>query len=84
MLSKNLPIEADCTQTIRKSWTEQSNENFIWKYFYKGSISVFFSYPPCKDDNARFTTVPFKALSDQVLRYYNVVVSFPRSSPLTL
>ena len=29
MISKNLPIEADCTQTKRKSWTEQSNENFI-------------------------------------------------------
>ena len=29
MIKKNLPIEADCTQTKRKSWTEQSNEKFI-------------------------------------------------------
>ena len=34
----------------------------------KETLSVISSgLPPYKDDNARFTTVPLKALSDQVL-----------------
>ena len=32
----------------------------------KGTVSVVLSDPPCKDGNAWFTTVPLKALSDQV------------------
>ena len=32
----------------------------------KGTVSVISSDPPCKDGNARFTTVSLKALSDQV------------------
>ena len=32
----------------------------------KGTVSVISSDPPCKDGNARFTTVPLKALSDQI------------------
>jgi len=36
-------------------------------YMFKGIVSVISSDPPCKDDNARFTTVHFKALPDQVL-----------------
>ena len=32
----------------------------------KRTVSVTSSDPPCKDDNARFTTVPLKALSDQM------------------
>jgi len=35
----------------------------------KGTVSVIFSDPPCKDDNVRLTTVTFKALSDQVSIY---------------
>ena len=31
----------------------------------KGTVSTISRYPPCKDDKARFTTIPFKALSDQ-------------------
>ena len=31
----------------------------------KGTVSVIWSDPPCKDGNARFTTVHIKALSDQ-------------------
>ena len=34
--------------------------------FFKGTVSVISSDPLCKYDNARFTTVPLKALSDQV------------------
>jgi len=30
----------------------------------KGTVSVISSDPPCKDGNARYTTVPLKALSD--------------------
>ena len=32
----------------------------------KGTVGVISSEPPCKDGNVRFTTVPLKALSDQV------------------
>ena len=34
-------------------------------YFFmlKETVSVISSCPPCKDDNAWFTTVPFKPLS---------------------
>ena len=35
-------------------------------YLYlNGSVSVISSEPPCKDGNARFTTIPLKSLSDQ-------------------
>ena len=30
----------------------------------KGTVSVISSYPQCKDDNARFTTVPLLALTN--------------------
>ena len=36
----------------------------------KETVSVVSSAPPCKDGNARFTMVPFKALSDQALIIY--------------
>ena len=36
------------------------------KYILKGTVSVISSDPLGKDNNARFTTVPLKALSDQV------------------
>ena len=39
-------------------------------YMFKGIVSVISSDPPCKDDNARFTTVPLKAVSDQILIRY--------------
>ena len=32
----------------------------------KGTVSVILSDPPSKESNARYTTVPFNALSDQV------------------
>ena len=32
----------------------------------KRTVGVISSDPPCKDGNARFTTVPLKALSDQM------------------
>ena len=32
----------------------------------KGTVSVILSDPPCKDVNAQITTLPLKALSDQV------------------
>ena len=32
----------------------------------KGTVSVTSNDPLCKEDNARFTTVPLKPLSDQV------------------
>ena len=38
--------------------------------FIKGTECVNSCDSPCKDDNARFTTVPFKALSDQVRIIY--------------
>ena len=43
---------------------------------FKGTVSLIPSDPLCKDGNARFTTVPLKALSDQVpsisLLYYPI------------
>ena len=39
-------------------------------YMFKGIVSVISSDPPCKDDNAWFTTVPLKAVSDQILIRY--------------
>ena len=38
-------------------------------YLFKGTVSVILSDPPCKDVNARYITIPFKVLSDQVCRY---------------
>ena len=40
-------------------------------YFrFKGTVSVISSKSPCRDYNARFTTVPINALSDQAqIRY---------------
>jgi len=35
-------------------------------FLIKGTVSVISIYPPYKDGNARFTTEPLKALSDQV------------------
>ena len=32
----------------------------------KGTVSAILSDPPCKDGNAGFTTLPLKALSDQI------------------
>ena len=41
-----------------------------WKIYSKETLSVISSDPPCKDGITRFTTVPLKALSDQVwIRY---------------
>ena len=31
----------------------------------KGTVSVILDDPPCKDGNARFTTIPLKPLCDQ-------------------
>ena len=35
-------------------------------YTFKGTVSVILSDPSGKNDNARFTTGPLKALSDQI------------------
>ena len=32
--------------------------------FFKGTVSVILSDPPCKNDYTRYTTVPLKALSE--------------------
>ena len=34
--------------------------SFTSKILIKGTVSVVFSEPPCKDGNARFTTLPLK------------------------
>ena len=37
---------------------------------FKGTVIAMLSDPSCKDDNARFTTVPLKAMSEPVwIRY---------------
>ena len=35
-------------------------------FYIKGTVSVILSDPSCKEGNVRFTTVPYKPLSDQV------------------
>ena len=40
----------------------------------KGTVSVISSDPPCKDDNAWFTKVPLKALSDQHWIRYKITI----------
>ena len=42
------------------------NPGEVCSKIFKGTVRVFSSDPPYKDDYARFTTVPLKALSDQV------------------
>ena len=42
---------------------------------YRGTVRAILSDPPCKDGNARFTTMPWKTFSDQVLTNINVFVS---------
>ena len=37
---------------------------------FKGTVSVILSDPPCKNGNARLTTVPLQALSDQVIKFF--------------
>ena len=37
----------------------------IWNVKLKGTVNIISSCPPYKDGNARFTTIPFKALSVQ-------------------
>ena len=37
----------------------------VFLQWFKGPVSVVSSDPPCNDDNARFTTGPWKALSHQ-------------------
>ena len=51
------------------SFRKPCNNPFMLNYDknnFKGSVCVNSSDPSCKDDNALFTTVSLKALSDQV------------------
>jgi len=54
----------------------------IWDYDFhnnllvKGTGSLISSDPPCKNGNTRFTTVPLKALSDQVWKRYSFFCIF--------
>ena len=43
-----------------------ANENRWWHSYIKGTISVISSDPACKYGIVRLTTVPLKALSDQI------------------
>ena len=38
---------------------------FVLRFILKGTVSIISSNPPCKDGNSRYTTVPFKPLSQQ-------------------
>ena len=41
----------------------------------KGTVCVKISNPPCKDENARFTTVPLKLLSNQKCGRYRLFLT---------
>ena len=45
--------------------SKRNNEKKLFDFLIKkcGTNSVILSDPPCKDDNAQFTTVPLKVLS---------------------
>ena len=53
--------------------------SFYYSYF-KGTVSIISSDPPCKDDNVRFTTVPLKPLEDIVVFLGFRVLSSDNSS----
>ena len=56
------------------SSNEEMNNNLLIKFriteilnkLIKGTVTVISSDPTCRDDNVQFTSVPLKALSDQV------------------
>jgi len=53
-----------------ESERESERENIILPRSFIDTVSVTAGDPPCKDDNARFTMVPLKALSHLVwIRY---------------
>ena len=56
-------------QDKKKNFFEQKYLGYIYELI-KGTVNVISSEPPCKYDDAWFTTVPFKALSDQVWIIY--------------
>ena len=47
-----------------------------WSKIGKGSVSVISSDHLCKDGHARFTTIPFIALSDQEINVYNLKTNY--------
>ena len=55
----------------QRTWHYDFHENSS----VQGTGSLISSDPPCKNGNARFTTVPFKNLSDQVWNRYSCFVS---------
>ena len=51
---------------MRKLTTDCKPKTFVSYSMVKGIVSVISRDSLCKDGNARFTTIPLKALSDQV------------------
>ena len=50
----------------KSSIQKSTHECFFWlNSVIKGTVNVTSSAPPCKDDNAWFTMVPLKPVSDQ-------------------
>ena len=47
-------------------WQPQVKKTFFYSNQLRGTVSAISSNPPCKDGNARFTTILLKVLSDQV------------------
>ena len=62
-LKYRLCIQFFCVKT-KKAVIDCSSKKL--NFSIEGSVSEVSSDPPCKDGNAPFTTIPLKALSDQV------------------
>ena len=60
---QSLYVHKDIIWYIFKHYVQQE---LVKDLMFKGTLSVILNDPTFKDGNARFTTVPLKALSDQV------------------
>ena len=50
----------------------------------KGTVSVISSDPQCKDDNARFTTVPLKPFTDQKWQFLHCGLYYKQEMQVTI
>ena len=64
------PLELTKNQRRKKRRKEGRITSEHLKVILKGFTSVYLSDPPCKDGNARFTTVPLKLQSNQKCERY--------------
>ena len=76
-----------CTQTLNRSVQDINNYlstfqlETVQSAFLKGTVSIISSDSPCKDGNARFTTLPLIALSMIIILktfYFQLCILYKR------